>query len=380
MMPQVTVNALDLEFIPTTLVARDKQLKEIENIVVNTAYSSENIWISGGPGLGKTLTVRFFAKHVMEERHEPAFYMACEKSMRNSIDKVRHQYHLPMTQRELSGTGFGAAIIKRYPNLKYYFIIDEPDKVYAKVDITGFVHSLWNYLIEENAKFSFIFVSKLDVSKAASLFQAKDTMSRLQLKPIIFPVYDAKEIVAILRQRLDLVIDNYKYDLAALFQLAHHIRRTTGDMRQALEILREAIRISQNQMISSQVIGEAVEWGKRTWWTRRLRSIPPHWAIIVYLAAKKCKENKTLVIDEPDVIKLYNEAMADLQIEPVSPSTVYFIIKQVSGASRDIEPFFEHKLEKWGCHAQVHFEESERDHIVSVGETLDWKDLLAFGA
>jgi hypothetical protein len=45
MMPQIAVNALDLEFIPTTLVARDKQLKEIEEYVVNTPYSTENVWI-----------------------------------------------------------------------------------------------------------------------------------------------------------------------------------------------------------------------------------------------------------------------------------------------------------------------------------------------
>jgi Cdc6-like AAA superfamily ATPase len=306
--------------------------------------------------------------------------MACEKSMRNSINKVRHQYHLPMTEREISGTGFANAIMELYPERKYYFIIDEPDKVYAKRDITGFVHSLWNYLIEQNARFSFIFVSKVDVSKAADLFQATDTLSRLQLKPLIFPVYDAKEIVAILKQRLDLVVDSYKYDLAALFQLAHHIRRIGGDMRQALEILREAVRLSHGQMINSKVIDEAIEWGKKTWWTRRLRSIPPHWALIVYLAAKKCKDIGRTTIDEPEIIKLYNNAAADFQAEPVSPSTVYFIIKQVSGVSRDVEPFFQQKLEKWGCPAQIEFDESERDRIVSVGESLDWKNLLAFGA
>lgn len=379
MMPQIAVNALDLEFIPTILVARDKQLKEIEDIVVNTTYSSENVWVSGRSGLGKTLTARFFAKRVTEQQHDPAFYMACEKSMRNSINKVRHQYHLPMTEREISGTGFANAIMELYPSRKYYFIIDEPDKVYAKRDITGFVHSLWNYLIEQNARFSFIFVSKVDMSKAPNLFQATDTLSRLQLKPIIFPEYEAKEIVAILRQRLDLVVDTYKYDMAALFQLAHHIRRIGGDMRQALEILREAVRLSENQIITSQIIESAIEWGKKTWWTRRLRSIPPHWALIVYLAAKRCKEKANISIDELDIIKAYNTATSDFQVEPLSPSTVYFIIKQVSGASHDIEPFFQHKLEKWGCQAQIEFDESERDRIVSVGDGLDWKDLLAFG-
>ena len=201
-----------MEFIPPTLVARENELQEITDYVVNTPFSTENLWVSGNAGLGKTLTCKFFATKVEKEKLGKAFYMGCEKSIRNSIDKVRTHYHLPIARRDISASTFASAVLEAFPNTKYFFIIDEPDKAYAKRDIANFVHCLWNYLIDEHCKFSFLFISKFDVVRAGKIFPA-DTLSRLQLKSVIFPVYDAPEIVAILRQRLDHVMDSYKYGL-----------------------------------------------------------------------------------------------------------------------------------------------------------------------
>lgn len=380
-MPLVAINALDLEFVPSTLVARENQLEELRKLVVASTFSNENAWVCGGPGLGKTLTVKFLANEIDQKRLGKSFYMLCEKSIRNAINRVRVRYHLPTPKRDISASSLAQAMLKAYPDQRYYIIIDEPDKAYAKRDITNFVHCLWNVLIDENAQFSFIFVSKYDLTRTATIFgdNAADTISRLQLKPIIFPVYSAPEIVTILRQRLDLIMKPYQYDVAALYILAHHIHKVGGDMRQALEIMREAARIAGNQPITVSIVEQAVEWGKKTWWMRRLRSIGPHWALIVFLAASQCKADDSLSIDETVVIKLYFQAAAQYKVEPLGPSTVYWIIKQLSGSRSDGEPFFELKLEKWGLPAQVIFERGERDRIVSVGKTFDWEDLLTFG-
>jgi Cdc6-like AAA superfamily ATPase len=375
-----SINALDLEFMPSKLVGRDKQLKELTDIVVNTAFSNENVWIEGNPGLGKTLTAKFFGNQINKTNSGKALYMACEKSIKNSIDKVRLRYDLPLSKRDISSNGFANSVLKAFPNQKYYFIIDEPDKAYAKRDIANFVHCVWNFLIEESAEFSFIFVSKYSLARIHKVFplDAKDTLSRLQLKPIIFPIYDAPEIVTILRQRLDLIMDNRKYDLNALFLLANHIHRVGGDMRQALEILRESYRIAHGGILSLTVVQDAIEWGKKRWWIKRLRSISPHWALIVFLAASYCKQEDTTTVEESTVIKLYNQATAKYNVEPLGPSTVYWIIKQLSGDRPDGEPFFEQTLPRIGLPAKMQFETGERDRIVSVGSTFDWLDMLTY--
>jgi Cdc6-like AAA superfamily ATPase len=377
-MPLVITSPLDLEWVPQTLVARENELQEIRDYVVNTPFSTENLWVSGKAGLGKTLTCKFLASQIERDHIGKTFYMICEKSIRNSIDKVRTHYHLPMSRRDISASTFASAVLEAFPSMKYFFIIDEPDKAYAKRDIANFIHSLWNYLIDEHCKFSFLFISKFDMAHARKIFPT-DTLSRLQLKELPFSPYDAPEIVAILKQRLDYVVQSYKYDLPALFVLAKHIRKVGGDMRQALEILRESVRLAKGQIITTSIMEQAVEWGKRTWWTRRLRSLPPHWALITYLAASYCKEKEIVKVDEPTIIKLYNEAVRGYNIEPLGPSTVYWIIKQLSGSREEGEPFFEHKLEKLGLPAEIVFEKGERDRIANVGKSFDWPDMLTLG-
>lgn len=376
---------------PKTLVGRTEQLADVDKLL-DSEYSNENLWIEGGTGLGKTTTLKFFIAKVNHNGTGRAFYIPCEKSMKNSIDRVRISARLPLAKRDISSTGFAQAVMKAFPNQRYFFVIDEPDKVYAKRDISNFIHCLWNLLIDGGCKFNFIFISKYSITRMMSKVfpsEADDTFSRLQPKSIIFPVYTVPEIVAILQQRLDL--QNVRYDLAGLTIIGRHIRRIGGDMRQALEVTREAVRLAHlsSNILDIPTAEKAIEWGKNIWWERRLKSIPPHWAFIVYVAAQYCYEKGLKELEEPAVTRLYKTTCETLskkleekgefnkKIDPVGNSTIYWMIKQVSGANENVTPFFEQRLAKYGLPAEIVFDESDRNRIATVGRTFNWADYLA---
>ena len=155
------------------------------------------------------------------------------------------------------------------------FIIDEPQKARNMKDVDSFIFSLYQTFLGK-AKFCFIFLSQMRYENASRSF-AEDTLSRLQLKPMIFTMYDAPQIVSILKQRLDYALKPEAYDTKALYRLANHIRLIGGDMREALDILHQTMKFISKTKVTIDNINEGIEWGKNRWWKNELSSLPSHY-------------------------------------------------------------------------------------------------------
>jgi Cdc6-like AAA superfamily ATPase len=308
------------------------------------------------------------------------FYIACERSLRNSLEELCRIHDLKIPRRAISASSVCEEVTKKYDAPRYVFILDEPEKVYktAVSDIANFVHPLYNYMVSNKKNFNVIFVSR-DTKLRANNYLPTDTLSRLRLQGIIFPRYTFPQITSILIQRLALALDNSQYDKAAVSMLSKHIYRIGGDMRQALQILRHAVFDLATDKLTTKVSEQAVEWGKLEWWKSQLTDrVPgPHWAFVTFIAAQLSKnngDNKAFTVDQPAVMKTYAELCAEKDIHPLGTSSVYYIIDQISNRFG----FFKQHLEKNGVHAQLIFEEHDREHILRAGKTINWTDAFAF--
>jgi Cdc6-like AAA superfamily ATPase len=362
------VTPLSDDFKPPRLLFRDKQLQEIFRFATKNSLP-ENLWIEGEPGLGKTLTCRFFADEVEARSLGKVFYLNCERSIRKVMENLKITYNLPVAKKDVSPSTLAMAILREYQDADLIvFIIDEPEKAYSFKDVDAFVHTLYNTMLGKK-DFSIIFASKILYTKARRLFH-RDTLSRLQLHPIVFPMYDVPQIVEIVKQRLQYMFGAEEvYDVDALFKLGKHIRRIGSDIREALQILRYAITIADKK-ITSDVIEQAVEWGKNRWWQEQLQSLPPHWAYLLYLAAHQAYVNNSLVTTQPRVIRQYLNNMRIMKLDPLGRATIYYAFVKLAEKG-----YFQTKSEGKGLKriTKIVFDEGDRDHIVNVGSQIEWE-------
>jgi hypothetical protein len=376
------ITPLSDNFTPNQLLARVEQLHKMFELTL-VPYDNSNLWIEGDPGLGKTLTARFFMQEVENRKAGKTFYVACDRSLKNAIQDTCHSHGIEIARRSLSASSVAEELIRKYPDApRYIFLLDEPEKVYrtavAVSDIANFVHPLHNYMTRNGKNFNIIFISRETKLKATTYFP-EDTRSRLRLQGIIFPRYMFPQIVSILSQRMALVLDSEQFERTALNVLARHIYRIGGDIRQALDILRYAIFNLATKKLTNQVMEDAVEWGKTEWWKAQLTErIPsPHWSMIAYVAsqlAKKDEEGETYSVDQPVVMRGYTETMTTQGLHPLGASSVYYIIEQINKRYG----FFKQKLERNGVAAKLVFDQHDREHIMKVGSAIDWTEAFAF--
>jgi len=372
------ITPLSDNFTPNQLLARTEQLNKIFELVI-VPYDNSNVWIEGDSGLGKTLTSKFFMQEIENRKCGKTFYVPCDRSLKNAVLDTCHSFGIEIPRRGFTASAVCEELIKKFPDApRYVFILDEPEKVYkaAISDIANFVHPLYNYMTRNGKNFNIIFISRMTQLKAQTYFE-KDTLSRLRLQGIVFPRYTFPQIVSILSQRLSFALDTDQYERIGVNVLARHIYRIGGDIRQALEILRHAIFRVAKDKLTAAVMEQAVEWGKCEWWRSQLteRTPSPHWSYIAYIAAQLSQsEDGTYIADQPAVMKAYTESMQKQGMQPLGASSVYYIIEQINRRYG----FFKQKLEKNGVSAKLVFDEHDRDHILHVGNEINWNEAFAF--
>jgi len=357
-----TVLPLQDGYKPPVLLFRDEQLREMFQLTVEAGIP-HNLWLQGEQGLGKTLTCQFFADEIEARGLGKAFFLKCERSMRSAMMKLKERHRLNISGKFLSPSTIASAALSQAPDGLLAFIIDEPENAYSLNDVLHFAHTVYNSLVDESARFTIIFASRMLFVKAAKILRVD---SRLKAYPISFPPYSEGQIWQILKQRLDIALKEGAYDPEALSILAKHVWRVGSDLREALKIVRRAIEIA-DEKLTTEVMNESIEYGKNEWWKNQILDMPPHWGLLLYLAAKLSYERNQVRIPQSDVIEEYVR-MAGRKL---GRTTTYYILNELARRG-----FFKQEQGKgFGNPIWIIFDEDERDRIVKVGGELTWCQL-----
>lgn len=332
----------------------------------------QSMWGQGDKGFGKTLTAKCFVDEVQARGVALCFYFDWEHKLTKTLEGVNEKYGLDIPSYTLSASSIARKIIETTsPNQLLVFLIDEPQKAWSIKDVDDTVFRLYQAFLGQR-KASFIFLSQLRYRLVEKHF-SPDTLSRLQLKPIIFGAYDVPQMVDILKQRLDLMLKPEQYEENALFELSKHIRRIGGDMREALDLLRVGVE-SAIAKLDLPTMRRAIEWGKKRWWKDELTSLPTHWAFLLFLTAREAIQNNAHGAIQSRIKVTYLREAKNMKFDPLSERSIYYVFTQLIDKG-----YLQASIHGFGRRRATILQIDDRDktHIFTVGKELDWESLLA---
>lgn len=254
----INKNALQSSYIPETIIHRDKELKQLANILAPCLRKDRpsNIFIYGKPGTGKTLTTRYVTKNltiVSKQNNLPLniLYLNCK------LKKVADTEYRLVAQlaREL-GKAIPSTGLPTEEVYKIFFdaiegkggiiilVLDEIDQVVKRAG-DEILYNLTR--INEDLKktqLSIIGISN-DLVFADSLDpRVKSSLSEEEL---FFGPYNAIQLQDIIRERSKIALKQGVLEDGLIEKCAAYAAREHGDARRCLELIRVAAEIAERK-------------------------------------------------------------------------------------------------------------------------------------
>ena len=312
---------LSEKWIPNELLVRDKQL----NLLLE---KRRNYWITGGRGLGKSLTAKMVSNMV-----DGAFLLTCESQIfRDSVKTfaLKHGVIPKSTEHPITTI---CNVLTKDKHDRLMLFIDDVDKLgrYFRRDFTLYLHDLYDRLLELPEEFSVNIITTVPYNRIENYLSAPTT-SRLKFKPLDFPRYSKDEVVLLLKQRLNF-IEGIKAEEEALQLIGERISRIGGDFRKALEMTQNAL---VNYTITMDSVEEAWKAEKHSFWKDQILGLPYHEALLL-----ACAVNETLTLNEnPDkppylpaswkkIKNRYENHCNQIKIPPLRDGMRYYWLEQL---------------------------------------------------
>jgi len=156
-----------------------------------------------------------------------------------------------------------------------------------------------------------------------------DVESRYHFRPIIFQFYDAPEIEAIIKQRLELI--GVPYDKEATAFISAKIKRLVTDLRLGFDILMNAFKIANGERITMPIMEQAWERTKVDYWILQLRQLDEHSKMLILAACIAAKDKETEpVISGQEIVSIYRNICYWDSVEPLYKQRLTFLFKKLA--------------------------------------------------
>lgn len=259
---------LDHRFLPTKLVHRDQQIKQIAKCWVDIldGVTPSNVTLYGKTGTGKTATSKFAREQLIEAANNENIFIKVEH-IRCTDYTTEYQVIAELCNRlgrDVPSRGWTKAevvntfrdIFKRKSIVKgqlhLIVILDEIDILLDK-DGDGIL-----YTLTRTDNVAVLLISNyLDFKK---LIKSRVTSS-LKDKEIIFPPYGADQLSDILSERAKLSFHDNVLEDDVIPLCSAMAAKEEGDARYALDLLKNAGEIAFDEA-SDKVVGEHVKQAK----------------------------------------------------------------------------------------------------------------------
>lgn len=256
-------------YVPKTLPFRENQIKDISSILVETlrGKKSDNIFIYGKTGTGKTSTTKYVLQQLMEYAEKNStdvqgIYINC----RNHASKYRvllkccKEFYPDENFLGFSSGFVHEKLVDFVSESKKatVIILDEVDKI---KDLDDLIYALTRSNDELNGGGS---VTVIGISNNLLFKEKLDprTKSSLCEKEMVFPPYNAEELKEILKQRIDIAFKEDSVSSSAVNLAAAFAAKESGDARTAVMLMLRAGEIA-DKTGKTRVIDEDVEKAKQ---------------------------------------------------------------------------------------------------------------------
>lgn len=337
----VNKKALQSSYMPETIMHRDKELKQLANILAPSLRKEKpsNIFIYGKPGTGKTLTVKYVAKNLIMVSKQnnleiEILYLNCK------LKKVSDTEYRVIAQlaRELGkaipSTGLPTEEVYKIffdaidnKNCIMLFILDEIDQLVKKAG-DEILYNLTR--INEELKKSQI--SIVGISNDLVFIDNLDprVKSSLSEEEILFAPYNALQLQDILKARCKIAFRNGVLEDGLIEKCSAFAAREHGDARRCLELMRVAAEISERkneQKIKIVHLDEAEEKIESDRVSEIAMSQPKQFQAVLYAILSLAKGNGYVFTG--DVYNVYKPLCAKAGLRPLTQRRLTDIIAEL---------------------------------------------------
>lgn len=251
---------------PDTLVGRDEEYKKISSLIKSSLVEKKSlaIYVSGGPGTGKTLTVNHVIENIKMNYDFKCLTINCMhiESLKDFYQHFISQFgSSPKKTKKQTLNEDNDEILKIEEILKHQkqmtiLILDEIDQL--KSSTNEALQRIFTLPNNVQNKVILIGISNLldFTSKMAWLNEfKKSTFHDLKFLP-----YNKNQIVEIIDQRLQNAgnDENNIVDKFAIEYCARKISACSGDIRKALDVCRRAVELVEGQNRRSTPVKNAL--------------------------------------------------------------------------------------------------------------------------
>ena len=329
-------------YTPQTIEYRDEQIDTMANILAPALKVDKpsNLFIYGKTGTGKTLTVKYTTKQIMDvaaERNIPIqiFYLNCK------LKRVADTEYRLIAQlvrefgREIPPTGLPTDEVYKIffevldeKELLLILILDEIDQLVKKAGD----EILYN-LTRINSELKKAQVSIIGISNDLVFTDGLDSRvkSTLSEEEILFPPYNAFQIQQILRNRAKHGFKPNVVEDGVIEKCAAYAAREHGDVRRALELLRVAGELAERKndtTISMKYLDEAEDKIERDRVTDIVMTQPKQFQALLYAVLKLSSNTKEYILTG-EVYELYKSICYNVDLRPLTQRRISDIISEL---------------------------------------------------
>ena len=326
------------DYIPEKLPGREKQIEALADHLkpVLDGERPGNLTIYGMPGSGKTVVTNYVLKMLNEVAEEEnvsdlvhTVYISCPEVPSQSSLLQRIISELRNEMVKLTGWGLDKhyeELRKTLSNLRgnVILVLDEIDKVRNLDDL---LYNLTRIRIEKGAKLSII-----GISNNLKYMEYLDSRVRSSLgrNRILFPPYNAEELMKILQERAREGIKEGVLDEDVIPYCSALAAQRDGDARFAIDLLREAVTLAESEgveRVTREHVNRAFEKIEMDNIEKAVASFTLHQQTVL-LSIVVCKEIGLKSVTTGDIYSAYLVLCNFLGISPATRQWVSETLNQ----------------------------------------------------
>ncbi len=267
-------SVLDFDYIPDSVKSRDYEMRKIADSIKPMFFEKKpsNIFITGKPGIGKTLTMKFILNDLKESSNDimPCYINNWKSSTSHSVFvELSQLFGTPYPRKGISTEEIMGNIIRKIEGKKGVAIVfDEIDKAQDMDFIYPLIEGL-------GKKVCIIFISNY-----ADFLKKIDSrlMSRLNLESLDFKEYNYEQVREILEERIKYAFYPNVFDSDA-FDLAVDYCFECRDLRKGISLLLKSGRVAEkdsSKKIKKEHVAVAIESVKNSIRTDLIKGLEEH--------------------------------------------------------------------------------------------------------
>ncbi len=334
------------KYVPDRLPGREEQVKELAKVFryALKGVAPPNVFIYGKFGTGKSVVTRFvlqeLEKYVQEERMDHnvgSIYISCHnyrtegQVIEKIVQDLNEKFNTFNKARKPKLKGWG--IDRYYEEFKktlkelggvYIIVLDEIDRLKSPNSV---LYALTRVDVPE-AEVSVVGITN---SLKFAEYLEGSVLSSLRAMQLVFPPYNAEQLEEILRDRARLGLREGVLEEGVIELCAAIAAQGEGDARRAIELLRTAVRIAEDEkkeIVTIEHVKKAVDVIEKDIIHQTVSTFTPQGKIVL-LSIVACVDAGYNQVRSGDMYKAYQIACKMLGIEPYTQRRVSDLVREL---------------------------------------------------